>query len=131
VSLLRLLSTGRGLTHWGSVRGFSSPFALRPGSARVYLISGGGCGCLRRVPDELAVDDAAGLRAANARLRGLWRTGTGRSRRCGRSPASAANQAKCLGNAGHAHPANREMHITRSPLQLPDSKIGETVGICL
>jgi transposase len=35
------------------------------------LIGGGGCGSLRRVPDELAADDAAGLRAANARLRGL------------------------------------------------------------
>jgi len=32
---------------------------------------GGGCGSLRRVPGELAADDAAGLRAANARLRGL------------------------------------------------------------
>jgi hypothetical protein len=55
----------------GGVRGFSSPFALRPGSAHVYLISGGGCGSLRRVLDELAADDAAGLRAAHARLRGL------------------------------------------------------------
>jgi hypothetical protein len=63
---------GQGLPEGlGSVRGFSSPSALRPGSARAYLISGGGCGSLRRVPDELAADDAAGLRAANARLRGL------------------------------------------------------------
>jgi transposase len=34
-------------------------------------MSGGGCGNLRRVPDEPVPDDAAGLRAANARLREL------------------------------------------------------------
>jgi hypothetical protein len=35
------------------------------------LIGGGGCGSLRRVPEEPVPDDAAGLRAANSRLRGL------------------------------------------------------------
>jgi transposase len=40
-------------------------------SAFVYLRGGGGCGSLRRVPDEPVPDDAAGLRAANARLRAV------------------------------------------------------------
>jgi transposase len=40
-------------------------------SAVVYLPGGGGCGSLRRVPDELLPDDAAGLRAANAGLRSV------------------------------------------------------------
>jgi transposase len=43
----------------------------RPVSAYVYLIGGSGCGSLRRVPDEPVPDDAAGLRAANSRLREL------------------------------------------------------------
>jgi transposase len=42
-----------------------------PGSAFVYLLGGVGCGSLRRVPDEPVPDGAAGLRAANARLRAV------------------------------------------------------------
>jgi hypothetical protein len=41
------------------------------GSPVACLIGGGWCGSLRRVPDDPVPDDAAGLRAANARLRGL------------------------------------------------------------
>jgi transposase len=37
----------------------------------VYLPGDGGCGSLRRVPDEPVPDDAAGLRAANAGLRSV------------------------------------------------------------
>jgi hypothetical protein len=43
----------------------------RAASALVYLRGAGGCGSLRRVPDEPVPDDAAGLRAANARLRAV------------------------------------------------------------
>ncbi len=43
----------------------------RAASALVYLRGAGGCGSLRRVPDEPVPEDAAGLRAANARLRAL------------------------------------------------------------
>jgi hypothetical protein len=41
------------------------------GSVRVYLIGRWGCGSLRRVLDEPAAGDGAGLRAANARVRVL------------------------------------------------------------
>ena len=40
----------------------------RAASALVYLPGAGGRGSLRRGPDEPVPDDAAGLRAANARL---------------------------------------------------------------
>ena len=43
----------------------------RAASALAYLRGAGGCGSLRRVPDEPVPDDAAGLRAANARLRAV------------------------------------------------------------
>lgn len=43
----------------------------RAASALVYLQGAGGYGSLRRVPDEPVPDDAAGLRAANARLRAV------------------------------------------------------------
>ena len=41
------------------------------GSSFAYLIGSGGCGSLRRVPDDSLPDDAAGLRAANAGLRAV------------------------------------------------------------
>ena len=48
------------------------PWAWRwRGFGGVYLRGGAGCGSLRRVPDEPVPDDAAGLRAVNARLRGV------------------------------------------------------------
>ena len=43
----------------------------RAASALVYLRGAGGYRSLRRVPDEPVPDDAAGLRAANARLRAV------------------------------------------------------------
>ena len=43
----------------------------RAASALVYLRDAGGRESLRRVPDEPVPDDAAGLRAANARLRAV------------------------------------------------------------
>jgi len=41
------------------------------GSTFLYLMCGGVCGSLRRVPDEPVPDDAVRLRAVNARLREL------------------------------------------------------------
>jgi transposase len=43
----------------------------RAASALVYLRGAGGCGSPRRVPGEPVPDDAAGLRAANARSRAV------------------------------------------------------------
>ena len=60
-------------------------FRSGPGFAVVYLISSGGCGSLRRVPDEPLPDGASGLRAANAGLGAAVGRGTRRTPCCGPS----------------------------------------------
>jgi transposase len=57
--------------HGVELVGFLLTFRSWPGSLFVYLIGVGWCGSLCRVPDEPVPDDAAGLRAANARLRAV------------------------------------------------------------